>query len=129
MKWDLFTKLKCIWLLLSSRTLREVSMIFFIEGIYERERVLEFSKEKDIIRIVQVDPISELYQVKRTLIKEYLFNPSPSTQTHEREEWYAVYNKMTKQLQGLNNGRECSFYPTKSIMLVGNNVYDKIAKR
>jgi hypothetical protein len=129
MKWDVFTKLKCAWLLFSSNTLRDVGMIFFIEGVYQRERVMEFSKEKDIIRIEQVDPLSELYQVKRTVIKEYLFNPSPATQTHEKEEWYAVYNRITRQLQELNHGRECSFYPTKSTMLLGNNAYTKIAKK
>lgn len=129
MKWDVFTRLKCMWLLKSNKTLRDASMMVYLEGTYQRELQFEFSKEKDIIRIEQVDVITELYQVKRTVIKEYLFNPSPSTQTHEKEEWYAVYNAATRQLQELNHGRECSFYPTKSIMLLGNNTYQKITQK
>ncbi|QEC69280.1 hypothetical protein FRZ67_18915 [Panacibacter ginsenosidivorans] len=128
MKWDVFTKLKCMWLLGCNRTLREVSRVLYMEGVYQRERQFEFSKETDIIRIEQVDLLTELYQVKRTVVKEYLFNPAPATQTHENEEWYAVYNAATRQLVELNHGRECSFHPVKQMMLLGNNAYQKIAK-
>ena len=126
MKWDLFTQLKCMWLLVSNSTIRKVGMSIFMEGTYERERTFEFTKEKEIIKIEQVDALSELYQVKRTVIKEYLFNTTPATQTHEKEEWFAVYNEATKQLQELNHGRDCSFSPTKSMLLLGNNAYQKI---
>jgi hypothetical protein len=126
MKWDVFTRLKCFWLLLSNSTLRQMGLTIFMEGTYERERQFEFSKEKDIIKIEQVDALSELYRVKKTVIKEYLFNSTPATQTHENEEWFAVYNAATRQLQEVNHGRECSFYPAKSIMLLGNNAYHKI---
>jgi hypothetical protein len=127
MKWNLFTKLKCIWVLLSNSTVRQVGMTLFMEGTYERVQQFEFTKEKDIITIVQVDKISELYQVKKTVIKEYLFNTTPATQTHEKEEWYAVYDAATRQLQELNHGRACSFYPTKCLLLLGSNEYQKIA--
>lgn len=129
MKWDVFTRLKCMWLLLSGSTLRKVSMLVFMEGTYQRERTFEFTKEKDIITIVQVDAISELYQIRKTMIKEYLFNTTPATQTHEKEEWFAVYNASTRQLQELNHGRDCSFSPTKSMLLLGSNAYQKITNK
>ena len=128
MKWDVFTRLKCMWLLASNKALRDAGMLVHLTGTYQRERQLEFTKETDIIRIEQVDVLTDLYQVKRTMIKEYVFNPAPSTQTHENEEWYAVYNAATRQLVELNHGRECSFHPVKQIMLLGNNAYQKIAK-
>lgn len=129
MKWDVFTKLQCMCLLASNRALREVSRALYMEGTYQREQQMEFSKETDIIRIEQVDAITELYQVKRTVVKEYLFNPVPVTQTHEKEEWYAVYNAATRQLVELNHGRECSFHPVKQMMLLGNNAYQKITQK
>ena len=127
MKWDFFTRLKCFWHLLSTRTLQQAGMIMFMEGSYKREWTQEFTKVKDIIIISQLDVLSDLYHVKRTIVKEYLFETTPATQTHEKEEWYAVYNSTTKQLQELNSGRECSFYPSKSILLLGNNSYQKVA--
>ena len=128
MKWDVFTTLKCMWVQLSTSTVRQAGMTLYMTGTYERERHFEFSKERDVIKIEQVDAIAELYQVSRTLIKEYLFNTTPATQTHENEEWLAVYNAATRQLVELNHGRECSFHPAKQLMLLGNNAYQKIAK-
>lgn len=127
MKQDIFTRMKSVWLVLLKRTWQQMGMIIFMEGTYQRECTQEFTKVRDIVMITQLDVISDLYQVKRTVVKEYLFDTIPSTQTHEKEEWFAVYNSTTKQLQELNSGRECSFYPTKSLMLMGNNAYQKIS--
>lgn len=113
--------------MLSHRTLQEVGMLMFMQGTYKREWTQEFTKVKDIVIISQVDVISDLYQIKRTVVKEYVFDTAPATQTHEKEEWFAVYNSNTRQLQELNSGRECSFYPSKSMLLLGNNSYQKVA--
>lgn len=128
MKWTLFTKLKTMWLVALNRTLRDAGMMIYMEGTYQRERQLEYSKEQDIIHVEQVDTISMLYRLKRTVVKQYVFNTTPETQTHENEEWYAVYHSGTRQLVELNHGRECSFHPVKSMLLLGNNAYRKIAK-
>lgn len=127
MKQDVLTRLKSVWLVLLKSTWQQIGMLIFMEGTYQREYTQEFTKVRDIVIITQLDVISDLYQVKRTVVKEYLFDTIPPTQTHEKEEWFAVYNAATKQLQELNNGRECSFYPSKAIMLLGNNAYEKVS--
>ncbi len=127
MKQDVFTRMKSVWLLLLKGTWQQMGMIVFMEGTYQREWTQEFTKVRDIVMITQLDVISDLYQVKRTVVKEYVFDTLPATQTHEKEQWFAVYNSTTKQLQELNNGRECSFYPSKSMMLMGNNAYQKVS--
>ena len=102
-------------------------MMLFIEGTFQREWTEEFTKVRDIIIVSQLDEISDLFMVRRTVVKEFAMNTLPTTQTHEKEEWFAVYNSATKQLHEVNSGRECSFYPTKSLLLMGNNAYKKVA--
>jgi hypothetical protein len=82
---------------------------------------------KDIVMISPFDVLSDLYIIKRTVVKEFAMNTIPATQTHEKEEWYAVYDT-TKQLRELNSGRECSFYPEKSLLLVRTQAYKKIVQ-
>lgn len=129
MKWNSFEGLKYAWLMILKKTMQERGMIMSMPGTYQRQWTQEFTKMKDIIRVSELDVISDLYCVRRTIVKEYVFESLPTTQTHEKDEWLAVYNSATKQLVDLKGGRPCSFYPSESILFLGDNTYKKISRK
>jgi hypothetical protein len=129
MKWNSLEGLRYAWLVILKKAMQERGMIMCMQGSYQREWTQEFTKMKDIITVSELDVISDLCCVSRTIVKEYVFESVPATQTHEKEEWFAVYNSATKQLVDLKGGRRCTFYPTESILLFGDNTYQKIGRK
>jgi len=129
MKWNSLEWIKYAWLEILKKTMQERGMMMSMQGTYQREWTQEFTKMKDIITISELDVVSDLYCVKRTMVKEYVFENLPATQTHEKDEWFAVYNSATKQLVDVKGGRSCSFYPTRSMLLFDDNTYQRISQK
>ena len=129
MKWNSLTALKYAWLVIYKKTIQERGMIMSMQGTYERSWTDELTKWKDIIVISQLDVISDLFVVKRTIVKEYVFERLPVTPTEEKDEWFAVYNSSTKQLYDLRGTRACTFYATGCILIFDDNTYDMINRK
>jgi len=109
--------------------MQQISLINFIPGTYQRQWEEGLKKIRDILVISHHDTISDLYLIKKTVVKEYVLDTIPTTETHEKEEWIAAYQTSTKQLGELNRGRQCSFNPEKLLLFLGTVEYKRVEEK
>lgn len=106
--------------------LRQVKMLAFVPGTYEREYKDRELWIRERIVIHRISATAEMYRIRKVICK-YASENKKTLYRPANEEWLAAFNSSSSQLYEVHGNRSCAFIPEEGLLLIGDLGYFKIA--
>lgn len=125
---DYFKAARDMLLMAFIRAERDRVMYNIVNAEYERKWEDKGFQNTDKLSICPASIVVDVYRIARTQYRYQFDEINLHAVIEQNSEWYAVYNRVTHQLQEVNGGKVCTFLPEQQVLLMQGLEYKKIVK-